>query len=73
MLVVLIPFAVAGIAQFFAAYRKRNLRHVYSYIVILIAFAIIEFLPVQATDDKTAYYNTHAIILDSEGFTEEAV
>ncbi|MFZ2396621.1 MAG: tetratricopeptide repeat protein [Smithella sp.] len=36
-------------------------------------FLIIAFLPVRATDDMTAYYNTHAIILSSKGYHNEAM
>ncbi|MBW1704554.1 MAG: hypothetical protein JRJ86_05245 [Deltaproteobacteria bacterium] len=43
------------------------------YLTIITAFAMIEFLPVRGTDDMTAYYNTHAIILDSKGLIGEAV
>ncbi|KQC08909.1 MAG: hypothetical protein APR62_03805 [Smithella sp. SDB] len=36
-------------------------------------FLIVAFLPVRATDDTTAYYNTHAIILSSKGYVNEAI
>ena len=36
-------------------------------------FLIVAFLPVRATDDTTAYYNTHAIILSSKGYNNEAM
>ena len=34
---------------------------------------MITFLPVQGTDDLTAYYNTHAIVLNKKGLTSEAI
>ena len=43
------------------------------YSVILFLFIVVEFLPVQATDDMSAYYNTHALILQSKGSENEAI
>jgi tetratricopeptide (TPR) repeat protein len=34
---------------------------------------IVEYLPIQATDDVTAYYNGHAHLLDKKGFEQEAM
>ena len=73
MVVILIPFAVSGLERFIASCREKNPRHVYAYLAVVTVFAIIAFLPVRGTDDRTAYYNTHAIILDSKGFPDEAV
>ena len=38
-----------------------------------IVFFIIEFLPVTGTDDVTAYYNTHAIVLKNKGRIRDAI
>lgn len=73
LLVILIPFAVIGAMHLFSSLKEKLLRQAGITGAIMITFLFIEFLPVQATDDVTAYYNTHAIILDSKGFTNEAI
>ncbi|MCG6533903.1 MAG: tetratricopeptide repeat protein [Syntrophales bacterium LBB04] len=71
--VILIPFAALGVREIFSSLRNRQYRKTILSGGIIAVFLIIGLLPVRATDDKTAYYNTHAIILDSRGFGEEAI
>ena len=71
--VILIPFAALGVTEIFSSLRNRQYRKTILSGGIIAIFLIIGFLPIRATDDKTAYYNTHAIILDSRGFGEEAI
>jgi 4-amino-4-deoxy-L-arabinose transferase-like glycosyltransferase len=71
--VILIPFATLGVMEFFSSLRNRQYRKTILSGGIISIFLIIGFLPVRTTDDRTAYYNTHAIILDSKGFEEEAL
>ncbi|UCE52267.1 MAG: tetratricopeptide repeat protein, partial [Desulfobacterales bacterium] len=74
LLVILIPFFVMGIGQLISCIKERQFNKVFIYSsAITIAFFIIEFLPVRGTNDMTAYYNTHAIILNSKGFEDEAI
>ncbi len=73
MLAILIPLAALGIADLAEIVRRRQLRRAALWGALILAFATVEFLPVRGTDDLTAYYNTHAIILDSRGFTNEAI
>jgi len=73
LLVIMIPFATIGISNLFSFFKKRLYRQAGISCAIIMAFLIIEFIPVKATDDVTAYYNTHAIILDSKGFENEAI
>lgn len=73
MLIVLIPFAVIGISRLLSYVKNRQFKGIVIYVAIVLAFFVIEFLPVRGTDDLTAYYNTHAIILDSKGFEDEAI
>jgi len=73
LLVVLIPFAVIGISHLPSFLRHRRFNRIGAYSAIAIAFFVIEFLPVRGTDDMSAYYNTHAIILDSKGFEDRAM
>jgi 4-amino-4-deoxy-L-arabinose transferase-like glycosyltransferase len=73
MFAILIPFAALGFADLVATLRRRQFRRAALWGMLLAAFAAVEFLPVRATDDLTAYFNTHAIILDSRGFENEAI
>ena len=73
LLVVLIPFAIIGVDSLWSYIRIKESKRKITYSVILAAFFIIEFLPVRDAKDMTAYLNTHAIILNSKGMTDEAV
>jgi 4-amino-4-deoxy-L-arabinose transferase-like glycosyltransferase len=73
MVAVLIPFAAMGLADLVETFRRRRFRQAALWGALLAAFAAVEFLPIRATDDLTAYVNTHAIILDSRGFENEAI
>ena len=73
ILVVLIPFAAAGISETVSRLRNRKFAEIGIYTAIAVLFLIVEFLPIRATDDLSAYYNTHAMILNSKGFEDEAV
>jgi 4-amino-4-deoxy-L-arabinose transferase-like glycosyltransferase len=73
MLAILIPYAALGGADLVETLRRRHFRRAGIFAAVVLAFTIVEFLPVRATDDRTAYFNTHAIILDSRGFENEAI
>jgi tetratricopeptide (TPR) repeat protein len=73
LLIILIPSAVVGVNNLFSSIKTRQLKKTAVYSAIAIGFFIVEFLPVNGTDDMTAYYNTHALILSSKGLKEEAM
>jgi tetratricopeptide (TPR) repeat protein len=73
LLVLLIPFAVLGIGHLRSSIKQRRFGTIGIYSVIVILFLVVEHLPVQATDDVTAYYNTHARLLDQKGSEKEAM
>jgi len=73
LLVILIPFAIIGINDIRSYIKSNRLKNVLIYLVILVAFFIIEFFPVRDTKDMTAYLNTHAIVLNSKGLEDEAI
>ncbi len=73
LFVILIPFAVHGVSELFLSIKKKSYSRIWVYLSIVLFFTIIEYLPVRGTDDMTAYYNTHAVILDSGGLEDEAV
>ena len=73
MLAILVPYAALGGADLLETLRRRHFRRTGIFAAAVLAFTVVEFLPIQATDDRTAYFNTHAIILDSRGFENEAL
>jgi 4-amino-4-deoxy-L-arabinose transferase-like glycosyltransferase len=73
MLTILIPYAALGCADLVEKIRRRDFRRAGMFAAVVLAFTAVGFLPIQATDDRTAYFNTHAIILDSRGFENEAI
>ena len=73
LLTILIPFAVMGISHLVSCIKNRQFNRIGIYSAIAVGFFVIEFLPVRGTDDMTAYYNTHAIVLDSKGFEDKAI
>jgi tetratricopeptide (TPR) repeat protein len=73
LLTILIPFAVAGLANLRACMRQAGVKSLAIYAGVVGLFVIVEYLPIQATDDVTAYYNGHAHLLDKKGFEQEAM
>jgi len=73
VLVILIPLAAMGILKLASFISERQYKKIKTYLVVLPAFFIVELLPVQDSKDMTAFLNTHAIILNSKGFEEEAI
>lgn len=73
LMVIVIPFSVTGIYLIIPDIKNRRLRPVIVYLLTLIVFFIIEFIPLRGTGDMSLYYNTHAIILDSRGLEDEAI
>jgi len=73
MLAILIPYAALGGIELVEALRRSEFRRAGIFAAAVLALTVIEFLPMQATDDQTAYFNTHAIILHSRGFENEAI
>jgi 4-amino-4-deoxy-L-arabinose transferase-like glycosyltransferase len=73
MLAVMIPFAASGLVQLYSEFNKKLYNLLAKHAAFCGIFLIVAFLPVRATDDMTAYYNTHAIILSSKGYNNEAI
>jgi len=73
MMVLLIPYTVIGVRDMISYMKDRDIKMITVCISIVAVLFAIEYLPVRGTDDLTAYYNTHAIILDSKGFKDEAI
>ncbi len=73
MLTILIPSAALGMKFIVTAVREKNMKKAGMYIALALIFLIVENIPVRATDDKTAYYNTHAIIMNARGYQNEAM
>jgi 4-amino-4-deoxy-L-arabinose transferase-like glycosyltransferase len=73
LLIVMIPFAVAGIVYLRSYIKDRRFKMVAVYSIVAVVFFIIEFFPIKGADDMSAYYNTHAIVLDSKGMEDQAI
>jgi 4-amino-4-deoxy-L-arabinose transferase-like glycosyltransferase len=73
VLTILIPYTAFGINKMLSYITDRQLKMISIYFVIAMVFFAVEFLPVRGTGDMTAYYNTHALILDSRGRNDEAI
>lgn len=73
LMVILIPFAVTGIDNLFSFFSKRRYFKVSAYLGLAAVFVVIGHLPVQRTGDISAYLNTHALVLNSQGFEKEAL
>ena len=74
ILVILIPFAVMGAGHLFTRIKEGSFNRTFIYPAgVTIFFFVITFLPVQGTDDLTAYYNTHALVLNKKGLMSEAI
>lgn len=73
LVAILIPFGLMGIAQAASWIKEKYFRGIVLYLGVLAAFFVIAALPVQGSRDVTAYYNTHAIVLDSKGREGEAM
>jgi tetratricopeptide (TPR) repeat protein len=73
LLTILIPFSALGVLQFISWCKERNLKRIFAYTIAVFLFAIIQFIPLSGTGELSAYYNTHAIILESRGSSNEAV
>ena len=72
LLVILIPYAVAGLAQV-RAWRADGRRTAGAFAGLSLALLAVELVPVPGTRDLTAHYNTHAIALATRDRTEEAL
>ncbi len=73
VLILLIPLAVAGVGSFIDYVKNREIKKIIFYCCLALFFLAIEFLPVPGTDDLTAHYNTHAIVLMKKGKRQSAM
>jgi len=73
LLIILIPFAVIGSLDMLACLKRTEFKKAALHSSIILLFLITAFLPLRGTGDLTAYYNTHALILDGKGRKAEAI
>ena len=73
LVTILIPFAALGVSRFISWCKRKDCKSILAYAITICVFAAIEFIPLSGTGDLSAYYNTHAIILESRGSVDEAV
>jgi predicted negative regulator of RcsB-dependent stress response len=53
--------------------RQARIKNIAIYTGLVTLFVIVEYLPVQGTDDVAAYYNIHGQLLERKGSKEEAI
>jgi len=73
LLVILIPYAAIALERLYGMIRQHRHSEARVPLAVVLAVVVIEFLPIPGAGDMTAYHNTHALILDSKGYTAEAV
>jgi 4-amino-4-deoxy-L-arabinose transferase-like glycosyltransferase len=73
LLTLLIPFAVIGLDHLRTHVRQARIKNIAIYTGLVTLFVIVEYLPVQGTDDVAAYYNIHGQLLERKGSKEEAI
>ncbi len=73
MVTLLIPLAVVGLEAMVAAVRGKEPCWVRRCLAVAVVFMVAGNLPLRATDDQSAYYNTHALILKKTGAIQEAL
>lgn len=73
VLVIVIPFAAMGLFDLHRFLRERQWRRTAFYAATVAFFSFVAFIPLPGKGDMTAYYNTHAIVLDAGGFRKEAM
>jgi 4-amino-4-deoxy-L-arabinose transferase-like glycosyltransferase len=69
----LILLAALGLQDLFQAVKERQVRAIAVYAAVALGATILGHLPFPGQGDQTAYANTHALILDSQGRTAEAI
>lgn len=73
LLVILIPFAAVALERIFLLLRERRHREAALPLAAMAVFGIIAFLPIPGAGDRTAYCNTHAVVLTTRGSHAEAI
>jgi 4-amino-4-deoxy-L-arabinose transferase-like glycosyltransferase len=73
MVIILIPFAVKGLYDLLSHVKNKRRKGISIYGAVAAVFIVVEFIPVWGTRDMTAYYNTHAIVINAAGRTQEAI
>ncbi len=73
LLSILIPMAAIGLMELYSYIKKKQFKRVWIFLGIVILFSVVEFWPREDRGHMTAYYNTHAIVLNAKGFKKEAI
>ncbi len=73
LLSIVIPAAVAFLEQAWAMYCNRDILGTGKRLLLVFGFIVIGLLPLSSTHDLSLACNTHALALDREGKTAEAI
>lgn len=69
----LILLTALGLQELFRAVKERASRRIAAWLAVGLGAAVLAHLPIPGAGDQTAYYNTHALILDSRGQQDAAI
>lgn len=73
LLVLLIPFAAVTLDRLYRLFREGRHREAAVPLATIAVFGITAVLPIPGAGDQTAYYNTHAVVLTTQGNHAEAL
>lgn len=73
LLVILIPFAAVALERMYRLVREEHRREAAIPLAAAALFGIVAFLPIPGSGDRTACYNTHAVVLVTQGYHAEAL
>ncbi|MFC1858808.1 glycosyltransferase family 39 protein [Thermodesulfobacteriota bacterium] len=73
LLVIIIPFAIMGVEKIMVYFQTRRFTNIAAYTVTATVFFLIASFPSSHSGDMTAYYNIHAIILNTKGMQDKAL
>ena len=73
LLTILIPFAAVAIDRLWTWYQASKRTRVGGLLSVFVISGVVVWLPIEASDDLTAYYNTHALVLEARGRSQEAI
>jgi tetratricopeptide (TPR) repeat protein len=73
LLTIVIPYAGIGVHHFCGYLKEKHYGEAWNVLAVYIVFLVLAFLPVRGTGDVSAYYNTHAIVINARGLETEAM
>ena len=73
LVVVLLPYGATGTLDILKRLKARDIPALVAACALIAGGVALESMPVRGTGDMTAYYNTHAVVLNTQGRHQEAI